>query len=360
MPEQFVDQAKAIRAGEEQDEAALNAYLAAHLDGFEGPLTLSQFPSGHSNLTYLVKDGLHEWVLRRPPKGAKAIKKGHDMGREYRILASLYDVYPKVPRPILYCDDEDVLGAPFYLMERVEGIILRTHVPKGLGYTDEHFRQLSEHFVQNLVALHAVDIHSTGLHEIGHPDGYVDRQIKGWTERYHKAQTDDWPEIDDVMAWLPAHKPPASPHASVLHNDYRYDNLVLDIDHPTSIRAVLDWELATVGDPLMDLGTTLGYWIDRNDPDQLQALPFSLTTQPGNFSRSELVQRYADLSGRDTSHILFYYVYGLFKIAVILQQIHYRYKKGYTQDERFAYLNYVVQLLAQVASRSIETERIDP
>lgn len=355
-----MDQARDVRTGEELDVASLEQYLSQNLEGFEGPLSVKQFPSGHSNLTYLVKDAHSEWVLRCPPKGAKQIKKGHDMGREYNILHSLEKVYPKVPGPVLYCESEDVIGAEFYLMERLNGVILRNGVPEKIGYTKEDFARLSENFVQSFVELHAVDINATGLVDIGHPEGYVDRQVTGWSERYKKAQTDEWADIDALMAWLPNNKPPAVDHASMIHNDYRYDNLILDPTNPTEIVAVLDWEMATVGDPLMDLGTTLGYWINEHDPAQLQALPFTLTAHPGNYNRTQLVERYAELSGRDTSHILFYYVYGLFKIAVILQQIYFRYKKGYTQDERFAYLNYIVQILGQVGAKALESETIDP
>lgn len=355
-----MDKARDVRSGEELDVASLEAYLAENLEGFAGGLEVKQFPSGHSNLTYLVKDAKTEWVLRCPPKGAKQIKKGHDMGREYNILRRLYEVYPKVPQPILYCEGEEVIGAEFYLMERLNGVILRNGVPEKIGYTEENFATLSENFVKNFVELHAVDINATGLVDIGHPEGYVERQVNGWSERYKKAQTDDWPDIDALMAWLPANMPPPVSQHSMIHNDYRYDNLILDPNNPTEVVAVLDWEMATVGDPLMDLGTTLGYWINQHDPAQLQALPFTLTAHPGNYSRTELVNRYAELSGRDTSHILFYYVYGLFKISVILQQIYFRFKKGYTQDERFAYLNYIVQILGQVGAKALESETIDP
>lgn len=354
-----MDQPKTIRPGEELDHEKLEAYLRQHISSLQGPLDIQQFPSGHSNLTYLVRDAHQEWVLRCPPKGAKQIKKGHDMEREFQILSRLYPVYPKIPQPILYCGSEDVIGAPFYLMQRIHGVILRQSLLASLGFNAASFRSLSEHFVSELVQLHAVDVRATGLIAIGHPEGYVQRQVKGWSERYRAAQTDEWPGIEQIMAWLPQHMPLPSADVSLLHNDYRYDNLILDPEHPTEILAILDWELATVGDPLMDLGTTLAYWITPHDPEPLQALPFCLTSHPGNFSRQQLVEHYAKLSGRDVSSILFYYVYGLFKIAVICQQIFYRYHKGYTQDERFAYLNLIVQILGQVAQQSVETGHIE-
>ncbi len=354
-----MDSTKPVRSGEELALEALTAYLQANLPTFKEPLVVEQFPSGHSNLTYLVKDAQREWVLRCPPKGAKTIKKGHDMGREYRILSRLCDVYPKVPRPALFCEDESIIGTPFYVMERLNGIILRSEIPKEMNFTVEDFRTLSENFVQNLVTLHAVDIEATGLVDIGHPEGYVTRQVKGWTDRYGHAKTEDVPAIRRLIEWLPKNKPPEVAHASMIHNDYKYDNLILAPNNPTEIVAVLDWEMATVGDPLMDLGTTLAYWVDPGDPDPIQALPFSLTAQEGNMSRNELVSRYTELSGHDTSHILFYYVYGMFKIAVVCQQLYYRYQKGYTKDKRFAHINHIVNLLAGVACKAIDKGNLE-
>lgn len=366
-----LDLPKRVRTGEELDVPKLQHYLEQHIEHFQGPLVVEQFPSGHSNLTYLLRgnpqdaqqgipqDTIQEWVLRCPPKGAKHIKKGHDMEREFQMLSRLYPVYPKIPRPLLYCGDEDVIGAPFYLMQRIRGVVLRQPLLSALHFDAVAFRTLGQNFVEELVQLHAVDVHATGLISIGRPEGYVERQVKGWSERYRTAQTDEWSEIENIMVWLPQHLPAPTSEVCLLHNDYRYDNLVLHPHHHTDILAILDWELATVGDPLMDLGTTLGYWITPQDPEPLQALPFCLTTQPGNFSRQQLVDLYAERSGRDVSGILFYYIYGLFKIAVICQQIFFRYHKGYTQDERFAYLNFIVQLLGQVAQTSMESGRLE-
>jgi aminoglycoside phosphotransferase (APT) family kinase protein len=362
MVTDWLDRPAAVRTGEELDTDRLAVYLSAHRDripalGEPVIVEVAQFPSGHSNLTYLLRVGQHEFVLRRPPFGTKA-RTAHDMGREYHILSHLADVYAKVPRPFLYCEDESVLGAPFYLMERLEGVILRASAPKGLSLSPALMRALSESFADNLADIHALDYAAAGLGDLGRPIGYVTRQINGWTTRYRNARTDDIPAIERVAAWLADHVPPES-GASLIHNDYKYDNLVLDPDDLSHIVGVLDWEMATIGDPLMDLGTTLGYWIDPDDPPEAQGLSFGLTTLPGNLNRRQLAQRYAEKSGRDFSHILFYYVYALFKIAVIVQQIYARYKAGFTSDRRFAIMIYGVQILGRMAVLAIDKGRID-
>jgi aminoglycoside phosphotransferase (APT) family kinase protein len=353
MTADYIDQPRTVRSGEELDVVSLQAYLEQHVPGFSGsPLTVEQFPSGYSNLTYLLRSEDQEWVLRRPPFGAN-IKSGHDMGREHRILSHLIGVYDKAPRPLVYCEEDTVLGAPFYVMERVTGVILRAKPPEGLDLSQDLMRRLSEAFIDNMVEIHNIDYEAAGLGNLGRPAGYVTRQVEGWTRRYKNAQTDDVPEMEQSATWLAEHIPPES-GASLIHNDYKYDNLILDPDDLSNIVAVLDWEMATLGDPLMDLGTALGYWVDPDDPPELQALAFGLTSLPGNLNRRELAERYGQKSGRDISHMLFYYVYALFKIAVIIQQIYYRYKQGHSQDERFADLFVTVHILAQTAKRAIK------
>jgi aminoglycoside phosphotransferase (APT) family kinase protein len=357
----WIDKPATVRQGEELDADKLAAYLRQHIPGLEGSaaLEIEQFPSGHSNLTYLLRVGDQELVLRRPPFGAK-IKTAHDMGREYHILSHLDDVYAKVPRVLAYCEDESVLGAPFYVMERLKGVILRASAPKGVELTPALMRALAEDFVSNLVGIHAVDYQAAGLGDLGRPAGYVWRQIEGWTLRYSNARTDDIPDIERVAAWLAEHMPPdANAGGALIHNDYKYDNLVLAPDDVSRIIGVLDWEMATIGDPLMDLGTSLGYWVDPDDPPELQMLRFGLTALPGNLNRRELAQRYASLSGRDVSNNLFYYVYALLKIAVIVQQIYARYKAGFTKDDRFAMMIEAVRVLGRTAVLAIEKKRID-
>jgi aminoglycoside phosphotransferase (APT) family kinase protein len=290
------------------------------------------------------------------------VKTAHDMGREYRVLSRLPDLYPKAPRALAAEEDPAVLGAPFYVMERVRGVILRGATPPtGLELTPDRMRRVSEMVVDGLAELHTVDFRAAGLAEFGRPEGYVRRQVEGWSERWRKAKTDDVPGMDRAAAWLADHLPAdrGEAGAALLHNDYKYDNLVLDPEAPSRIVAVLDWEMATVGDPLMDLGTTLGYWIDPDDPPGLRRLPTGPTAQPGNLSRLELTERYAQKTGREVSEILFYYVYGLFKIAVIAQQIYYRYRQGLTNDERFAAFLGAVRLLGHAAAQAIDRGRID-
>jgi aminoglycoside phosphotransferase (APT) family kinase protein len=351
-----LDRPAPVRPGEEFPVDRLTAYLREHLN-IDGPIAIEQFPSGHSNLTYLLRVGDRELVLRRPPFGAEKIKRGHDMSREYRILSGLSRVYLKAPKPLLFCDDVAVIGAPFYVMERVRGVILRREPPPDLDLSPPRMRALSEAFIDNLVEIHGVDYQAAGLAELGHPEGYVRRQIVGWTERYQRAKTDEIPDMERVARWLYENMPEES-GAALIHNDYKYDNLVLDPQN-LSIRAVLDWEMATVGDPLMDLGTTLGYWVDPDDPEELQTIRFCLTTLPGNLTRTGLMERYAAKSGLDVSNAPFYYVYALFKIAVIAQQIYYRYAQGFSEDERFAAMIHGVKSLARVAARAMEKGRID-
>ena len=356
MPADLFDQPQQTRPGEELDTGKLEAWLHQARPDLVGSLELSQFPKGYSNLTYLLRVGERELVLRRPPFGAR-IKTAHDMGREYRILSHLIAVYPKVPRPIAYCEDESVLGAPFYLMERVKGTILRSKPPEGLELTPALMQRLSESFIDNLAEIHGVNCIAAGLGDLGKPQGYVTRQVEGWIRRYQNARTDDIPEMQLIAEWLVEHKP-AEAGGCLIHNDYKYDNLVLDPEDLSQIKAVLDWEMATLGDPLMDLGSTLGYWVDADDPEDWRNLSFGLTSRPGNLNREQLLERYAEKSGRTVNNAVFYYACGLFKIAVIVQQIYARYKQGLTQDARFAGLINLVRAGSKTASLAIERNRI--
>jgi aminoglycoside phosphotransferase (APT) family kinase protein len=352
------DQSSQVRKGEELPVESLYKYLHAHLPDLTAPLIVEQFPSGFSNLTYLLRSGDRELVLRRPPVGAK-IKTAHDMSREYRILSHLYPVYPKVPRPLLFCDDESILGAPFYVMERVTGIILRAQRPTGVDLAPELMRRLSLAFVENLAEIHELDYHAAGLGELGSPQGYVKRQVEGWTKRYFNARTDDVPAIEKLAEWLQQNRPADSDRPGLIHNDYKYDNLVLDPDDLGHVIAVLDWEMATIGDPLMDFGTSLAYWVETNDPEEWQRYGFGLTSLPGSFTRTELLDHYTQRTGRRIDDPVFYFAYGLLKIAVIVQQIYFRYQKGLTRDPRFARLGALVQACGDLAQRAIERRRID-
>ena len=347
----MTDQPKDIRPGEELDTGRLAEYLRQVLHE-DQPLAVKQFPSGFSNLTYLVRWGSREMVLRRPPFGAN-VKSGHDMEREFRVLTALRTAYEKVPLPIAYTDDPAVLGCPFYLMERVNGVILRGST-KNPDLRPDTMRRLSEMLVDNLAALHAIDLKKTGLNQMGKPEGYVQRQVEGWIKRYQNAQTDEVPDMTRVADWLAANRPPER-YVSFIHNDYKYDNLVFD-ESLQHIVAVLDWEMATVGDPLMDLGTALGYWSQPGDSPLMRT--FNLTHLPGNLTRAEVVARYAEKSGRDVRDALFYFVFGTYKIGVIIQQIYYRYRKGLTQDPRFAMLGEALKACAQTAEKSIMSDEL--
>ena len=347
------DRPSSVREGEELPAERLREYLGA-----TAPLIIEQFPSGFSNLTYLIRTGDRELVLRRPPIGAK-IKTAHDMSREYRILSHLYPVYQKVPRPLLFCDDESILGAPFYVMERVTGVILRAQKPHGLDLPSELMRRLSETFVDNLAEIHAIDYEAAGLGDLGSPQGYVKRQVEGWTKRYYNARTDDVPSIERLAEWLHQNLPADSERPALIHNDYKYDNLVLAPEDLARVMAVLDWEMATIGDPLMDFGTSLGYWVEATDPEEWQRYGFGLTSLAGSFTRTGLLEHYAWRTGRRIEDPVFYFVYGLLKIAVIVQQIYFRYQKGLTRDPRFAQLGALVKACGLLGWRAIELKRVD-
>src|SRR5215217_1072060 len=353
-----IDRSSPVRPGEELPHEALLGYLTEHLPELTGPLIVEQFPAGFSNLTYLLRAGERELVLRRPPIGAK-IKTAHDMSREYRILSHLHPVYNKVPWPLLFCDDESILGAPFYVMERVSGVILRAQKPHGLDLPPELMRRLSETFVDNLAEIHAIDYEASGLGDLGSPQGYVRRQVEGWTKRYYNARTDDVPSIEKLAEWLHQNLPADSERPALIHNDYKYDNLVLAPDDLARVIAVLDWEMATTGDPVMDFGTSLGYWVEPMDPEEWQRYGFGLTSLPGSFTRTELLEHYSRRTGRRIEEPVFYFAYGLLKIAVIVQQIYFRYQKGLTRDPRFAQLGALVKACGDLAERAIERKRIN-
>lgn len=345
-----------MRPGEELDLAKLELFLQSHFPSQAAPLRVEQFPSGHSNLTYLLRLGEREFVLRRPPFGSK-VKTAHDMGREYRVLSKLHSAYPLAPTALLYCDDEAVLGAPFYLMQPIHGTIIRRDPPAGLPFAPEIARRLCESFIDNLARLHCLDYAAAGLGDLGKPQGYLERQVRGWIERYFGSKTDDLPEVEHIAAWLPAHMPPAS-GASLIHNDYKYDNVVLDSTDVTRIIGVLDWEMCTIGDPLSDLGTALAYWVDPQDPEELQKIRWCPSTAPGSLTRAQLVERYAQKAGRDVSAMAFYLAFARFKVAVIVQQIYYRYHQGLTKDARFAMMPAVVQALLRASWHSAETNAV--
>jgi len=351
----MIDQPSSVRQGEELDQVKLQTYLRGMLPGFDEDISIQQFPSGYSNLTYFIQAGEQQYVLRRPPIGAN-IKSAHDMEREFHVLTKLKAAgYSKVPEAVHLCEDITVMGCKFYLMKRVPGVILRNRLPKDVSISEDSFRLLSKSAIDQLVYLHKIDLDKTGLNTLGKPDGYVARQVEGWTKRYTNSQTDDIASMNEVAEWM-QHNQPANSRAAFIHNDFKYDNLVLNPENLTEIKGVLDWEMATVGDPLMDLGTTLAYWAEAKDPDSLK--PFNLTWMAGNFTRSEVVEYYQQKSGEQINDIVFYYAFGAFKVGVICQQIYHRYKLGVTKDPRFASLIHVIKACGENARKVIERNEI--
>jgi aminoglycoside phosphotransferase (APT) family kinase protein len=335
-----------VRPGEELDITALGKYLRGIIEGAESLAKVEQFPKGHSNLTYLLAAGGREYVLRRGPLGPVP-PKAHDMAREYKVLAAVHPHFPEAPRVFHLCEDPTVIGSVFFLMERRRGLVLRDAIPSEILPVPDYPRRVSEAFVRCLVRLHKIDVEKTGLVALGKPEGFLERQVEGWAERWQRAKTSEIPAMDDVIRWLRERRP-ASGAPTLVHNDYKLDNVMLPLDGVDRVEAVLDWEMTTVGDPLADLGLTLCYWL----VDGLNGSP--VTHQPGWYSREELIGRYAELSGRDVSDIGYHEVLGVFKLAVILQQIYFRFRRGQTGDKRFERFDERVGALIRRAERFTE------
>lgn len=323
----------------------LNAWLAAELPSLGKVTAVEQYPGGFSNLTYHLTTTTGEAVLRRPPAGIVP-GTAHDMPREARILSVLELRHIPAPRALVTCEDVSVIGAPFYLMNVVHGVILRGSKAPA-DYDEAAFARLSERFVDTLVAIHGATPSDPVIGGLGKPMGYVARQVEGWTARWEKSRTDDVPSMEALAQWLAANQPSES-GGCLVHNDFKYDNLVLDPTRPGEIVAVLDWEMATVGDPLLDIGTSMAYWVEAGDHPAFKALGLGITALPGNFTRAQLWERYLQKSGRAPRPSAFYHAFGLFKVAVIAQQIYARYRKGMTKDERFSRLGEAVRLLGEL------------
>ena len=324
-----------VREEDAFDPAAVHAWLSERLDGLTEVPSVQQFPGGASNLTYQLDYPDRSLILRRPPRGNRAAST-HDMRREFRVQQRLRPVFPYVPKVLAFCDDESVIGAEFYVMEKLEGIILRRDLPDGLELTEQQVRALCLQAIDRLIDLHQVDVEAAGLAGLGKGPGYVRRQVEGWCRRYERARTANVPDCVEVMGWLNDNQP-EDVGACLIHNDYRFDNLVLD----SSLRVigVLDWEMATVGDPLMELGATLAYWTQADDDEFLQQMRRQPTHLPGMLTRDEVVQYYAERTGRHDQvarNWTFYRVYGVFRLAVILQQLYRRYAEGGTHNPIYA------------------------
>jgi len=328
---QGVDIAGAIRAGEELDAARVDEWLKPLVPGLAGSPKVTQFSGGASNWTYRLEYENHDLILRRPPAGTKA-KSAHDMGREYKVQKALAPVFPYVPEMIAHCTDLSVIGVEFYVMRRIAGIIPRAKL--GVSMSAEDTRTLCLHVIDTLIDLHKVDVEKSGLSSLGKGAGYAERQIKGWSDRYQKARTWNVPKYHSVIAWLEKNTP-SDIATCVIHNDFRFDNVILDPNQPTNVIGVLDWELATLGDPLMDLGNSLAYWVQADDDFFARQTRRQPTHLPGMLTRDEVVAYYCKKTGFSPTNWAFYEVYGLFRLAGILQQINYRYHHRQTRNPAF-------------------------
>ena len=322
-----------VRIEEQLDIATLEPYLRDHLGVRDGNFSLQQFGGGHANLTYLVTLGSQEVVLRKPPLGPIAAR-AHDMQREYRVLAQLYTAFPLAPRALHLCTDASIIGSDFVVEERKLGVAVRRELPPALASDPIMTRRIGEMIIDTLASLHGVAYKEIGLADLGKPDGYVQRQLESWAKRWDLAKTHESADATDVIKRL--HRSlPTTTVSTIIHNDFKLDNLLLSADDPAVPTAVLDWDMCTLGDPLMDVGYLLALWVQPEDPPNARvgAMP---TWHPGFLTRREATQRYALATGFDVSTITWYYVFNIFRFAGILQQIYQRFVQGQTHDERFA------------------------
>ncbi|WP_156289654.1 phosphotransferase family protein [Oceanobacillus salinisoli] len=308
-------------------------------------MKITKFNEGYSNLTYLLEIGEWQGVLRRPPFGYVP-PKAHDMEREYRILKKVNPVYPLAPKPYVYCEDPNIMDRHFYIMEKKEGFVIDKEIPSVYGKSPEVGKEISEAIIHALVRLHRINYKTANLEDIGKPEGYLKRQVHGWIRRYQRAKTEEIKYIESVEKWL-IENIPNEPEVSIVHNDFKLNNIMLDGQNPGRVVGVFDWELSTIGDPFTDLGSALVYWGEKSDLDIGLSV---VTDKPGFYSRREFLEKYALLSGRDVSNIHYYLTFGFYKIAIILQQLHHRWKIGEAKDERFATLNQSVANLIEMAN----------
>jgi aminoglycoside phosphotransferase (APT) family kinase protein len=336
-----------VAASKDFDWEAVRTYLSANVPKLTGPLRVFQFPGGFSNMTYLVLIGDTDLVLKRPPAGPRP-KGAHDMRREYRMLTGLHDRYRYAPAAIAYCADESMAGADFLVMERVAGVVVRPEEIAARNITNTQLGDQLEGLIDALTSLHAVDP-ERALPGFGRPDGYRERQVEGWLARMEKAATPEMAEFAHIKSWLKANAPTEPARVAVVHNDFKLDNLVWREDAITSLRAVLDWEMATVGDPLMDLACTLSFWVQRDDPADFRSLRSMPSAIEGAPTRADAFERYRTASGTGAREFRFYLCFAMFRRAVIEQQKFARFRSGHSTDARYARLDLAVATLLRMA-----------
>ena len=337
-----------VRTSENLDWQRLAEYLRRELPNLgDAEMEVEQFPGGHSNLTYLVRFGDTEMVLRRPPFGPVP-PRAHDMARESRVLSAVHAHFPLAPRPLLLCEDSSVIGSVFYVMERRRGIVIRNDEPPPIAGDVGLRGRISASIVDTLADLHAIDVGAHGLDSLGKPAGFVARQIRGWTERWHGSKTTEIPEMESLAGWLQHHTPADPERPSLVHGDYKLDNVMLDAARPENLVGVFDWEMSAIGDPLVDVGILLCYWVHAASAGD-DAIA-TVTTRPGWFGREEILARYASRSVRNLDAIGLYEVFAVFKLAVVIQQIYARFVRGQTDDPRFEQLGGRVTTLARIAA----------
>ncbi|MCU6598946.1 phosphotransferase family protein [Peribacillus frigoritolerans] len=337
---------------EEFDHVTVHHYLRTQIEVIpDESLNVTRFSEGMSNLTYLLQCGEWEAVLRRPPSGPLP-PKAHNMKRESELLLKLHPVFPYVPKPYVFCEDESIIGVPFYVMERKKGLVFDKDFPAGKTFSGEECRQISYLAVDKLVDLHNVNIKKAGLEQFGRPDKFMDRQVHGWIKRYNLCKTEDIPAFERLAKWLSDHIP-TSKESVLIHNDYKLNNMLIN-NNLKSVEGIVDWELATIADPLFDLGTTLGYWVQSDDPDSIKEGLQSVTVKPGFISREDIIERYAKKTNRDMGNLGYYLIFSFFRYAIAMQQMHYRWKLGTTNDSRFAALNVTTKVFMDYANEYLE------
>lgn len=342
-----IDKPNDVRKEDVLDKHKLSVYLSHNFEAFniQDELEIKQFPGGASNLTYLLQWQNQQVILRTSPRGAN-IKGAHDMGREYNVLKKLDGHFSYSPKALLYCDDNQIIGRPFYIMQKVEGIIPRKSFP--MPVSENLANRMCKDLIDVHIALHSIDLEKSGLDQLGKPQGYIQRQITGWNQRYVNARIDGSLSADNLMQWLEDNQPQDT-QTSLIHNDYKLDNVVLSPTHPHKIIAVLDWEMTTIGSPMMDLGCSLAYWVEKSDPPAMQAIRMMPTNIEGMMSRQEIVDYYGQQTNTDMNNYNYFYTFGLFRLAVIVQQIYKRYAQGKTTNPSFKNFGKLAKILIQQA-----------